>query len=536
MQIQFNSHPSTPHSQEKPLIVAQAEALFKGCNACGIHYVPYSEILEKLKKIETPEKREQVVRLIIDLTERDLCLIDFGVLDFIIDNPESITVPTLKIVKKLFADSWEKRHLRLDWLTWISKLCGTYSLSEEQLKAFETLNVKMVEETEEKKRVISKILFGNQESIRHFAFDLANENLELYQWMRAIIKENPTLELLYQQWHPKKEEFYSAFASLNTYSQEVNKLYTPINYFPDPKKPFPNNLIPRHEPASKGMRKNTKMALQCFLDAKFDSNQAFAPFQHSLEFTLNKNDYKVSDSGMISKNDQEAVQLIFNEIGIINKKMLSSILSGHRWEAITENVGKPIVHIPDDYWSNWEDVDVGMYKDFHLMLCQVVKSIKEFSRGSVSILDFGGGTGSLANTILNQVGVKDYILLEKNEKEIRKAKEILGDRASVVPTDIVQDSILYCDAAKTLPLEANSIDVAIGSGILTHHVLKNREDALIALKKICSLIKPYGFILLTGATDSYISGKDLEAEGFEIISTSLPNSIKQFYIASKIEQ
>lgn len=158
------------------------------------------------------------------------------------------------------------------------------------------------------------------------------------------------------------------------------------------------------------------------------------------------------------------------------------------------------------------------------------------------ILELGGGDGRLAKIILrNYKKEAAYTLLEYNDKALSEAKENLkkplkNQIAQVVKTDIVEDSIFYLDENKTEPIQEETVDIVLGSGILTVVSLKDKDAALSVLQKVYRYLKPDGYLVLSGHAYSFLNSKDFIDTGFEVINTSLPKFHREFYVVKKLNK
>lgn len=524
--------------------------------------LPSFIILERLAKIPTIEKRAQVIGHIMELYELGVPgAEEEDVLDFLIANPENRINPTLRIAKSLFFSFKNKeknsaflagdyRNLEpylitevncIYGLRCISRIRGIETLSEEQFTLFENLKVtEELDQEDEEKRFICKLLFSGLEWISLQGFDLASDNYLLFIWMYKVIKEckDEALQTQLQAWmkeHSKEINFFQTCNKLDALNRSVYTDNCSLSYLTRPDQPFPKQLVAVHPNNIKpAWRKNSKQILKCFLDAKFNSNLveniSTIPHESQSIFELKNDKYRVlQDSGKLIKNDEKQVTLHRKEWVLMKNALFSCIFKGNRFEIVKvqnkcEQYWMPQHEIA--YWNEWEvSENLEYYNDSDQMICNAVELIlKQIENSTPVILDVGGGSGRLAEKLL-VLSPMNYTLLEKNEVEIGKAKEILGDRAAVVPTDIVLDP--FC-------VEPGSVDIVIASGILTHTVLKDRIEALIALEKVCSSVKPGGFIILTGLSAPFITADDFTMRGFEVINKTIPLKSKQFYIARKV--
>lgn len=525
-------------------------------------FLPSFVVLERLAKIPTMEKRAQVISHIMELYELGIPgAEEEDVLDFLIATPENTINPTLRIAKSLFFSFKNKEkngaflagdykdldpHLCfegecIEGLRCISRIRDIETLCEEQFALFDALKgSEKLDEKDLEKRFISTLLFSGQDWIRLHAFDLASDNYQLFVWMYRVIMEckDEALRTQFQGWmkeHSNETKFFQTCSKLNALNQTVDTDKYSLTYLTRPDQPFPKQLVAVHpKNINPAWRKNSKQILKCFLDAKFNlslvENISTIPHESQSIFELKNDKYRVlQDSKKLIKNDEKQVTLHRKEWALMNNALFSCTFKGNRFEIVKvqnkcEQYWRPQHEIA--YWNEWEvSENLKYYNDSDQMICNAVELIlKQIENSTPVILDVGGGSGRLAEKLL-VLSPMNYILLEKNEVEIGKAQEILGDRAAVVPTDIVLDP--FC-------VEPGSVDIVIASGILTHTVLKDRNEALIALEKVCSSVKPGGFIILTGLSAPFITADDFTMRGFEVINKTIPLKSKQFYIARKV--
>lgn len=534
---------------------------YDGCS----YNLPSMQILKKMARIPTPQKRTEVVLKFRELVQLNICdAKKADVLNFLIRTPDPILGPVLRVAKgayfNKFGDSnnFEEYSYCALGLQAVSKIEGIDTLSEEQLQAFENLEVLREYDEydceDDVQSFLYKILFGNQESIRHLAFGLVKKDSERFYWMKQLIESSGSVALQTLFENSNAVHYFQSIEKLKLINDTLISNSGSI-YIQNMEKPFPKNLVAKHSPETIAERKIAKKTIKIFLDYKFNSDcilkHTILDSQTLFAFELKKDKYRIlTGERIIIKNEINAIELDEFEASVveillpdkkmaltyvINPKLLHHTISGSKIEKVNTNT--EIKFECDNFWDDWENYghNSKIYKEIDMAIFQVVTTILE-SLGKnfcPTILDVGGGSGRLANSIL-QSGSFDYILLEKNLNAIEKAEKTLGNKASIISTDIVKEPVYYRNKAKTLFIEQNSVDIAIGSGILAKGVLKDKNDALIVLKKISFYLKNKGFLILTGLTPSYITSSDLQVEGFEVINKSIPQSFRQFYIAQKV--
>jgi ubiquinone/menaquinone biosynthesis C-methylase UbiE len=542
--------------------------------------------LEKMAPL-TSAKRAQVIKMLTELFEQGVPGANqIALLDFLIHTPENKLFPIIDIAKKVFF-TFEDKEMNKEILLGIyknpnnffgnvvndhahcvleclAKIRGIENFSQDQLIAFENIQTEKLKGYDERKKIIYKILFGNQRSIQHCVFDIPGQDYELFLWMERLIENSEDLDLQtrFEYWMHENEAlvlFYNSYNVLLLAYNKIRKLSSQknfVNYVTREEKPFPKKLKASHTLQNKACVKNFKFAAKYFLDCKFNApevkNVKSVPEGNYSVFYLKNAEniydkYRVKENEpFVIKNDEKLINLNWNDSQLINRSALEFYLSGNRYETIKDyrdgfflSQQKDTDPLPNEYWSYWlqgdENLNIYQNQIYPIISKAAITILQELPENSTLpvILDVGAGTGHLACSILNGYQKPlNYIMLEKNEDEIKIATNNVPS-ASVVSTDIVEDPLYYQDAAKTKPLEFNSVDIVLASGVLTRQVLKDKEDSLKALKKIYSYIKPDGFIILSGKQHSYISASDLMDAGFEVLNMSLPQSSTQFYIARK---
>lgn len=539
------------YNDELQEIMEQAKMLLKiemKVNDDGDYFpLTNKEAIRILEGIPQKQRRQAIAH-VLDLVEQGLpAAADTCVLKFFANTPEDLVNTILRVGKGAFFDKSFKVPFIFIFI-YLEQICTKNTFSEEQLIAFGNLKASKIEECGLKERFIYKVLFGGQDCLRNFAFEQMRGNESLFQFVKKSVLDTP-LQTHFEQWllkHPevekefqKDEEYRISHREYNQTWSQLKKLNFQIqnersqhkyqSFFQNAEKPFPKNLILRHPRSTKEARGDAKKTVQKFLDILLENGKNVEMTSNHSVFKLNKDNYRVSlDSNVMTliKNDGKGVALDHSESDALNYWLLAYTLNGNRLERA--EVETSLDKMPNDYWHMWESAseNMGTYQyEIDPMICSTVQKIflSKFWLDDPVILDVGGGRGRLAESLTKLARFR-YILLEKNQAELNQAKETLGARAKVHETDILNDPF---------PVSQATVDIAIASGVLAHLVLKDKEEALIALKKVCAAVKPRGFILLTGKTSSFITAKDFIEEGFDVINTSLPRSHRHFYIARK---
>lgn len=311
-------------------------------------------------------------------------------------------------------------------------------------------------------------------------------------------------------------------------------------------------LVARQPSSTRQERQQHKEKIRKFLNIRFSTavpEETFVPEAKTsstftkITFSLKTpsgdlQTYTIYNLGckIICVNDQQkAVKFTTSEIlDLFIPEMLSKIFKGDRIEYYNypEFSSNPDFkrHEPDEFWDRWEQKSPSSWEIYKQIIHPAMASaaIQILNLIAVSlrpvVLELGGGCGSLAHKIIDGFGKElEYTLLEYNDRQIIKARNLLGAKACIVKSDIVADEIYY----------EKSVDFALASGVLTSVVLKDKAAAAKVLKKIVAVLKPDGYLLLSGHGDSFFEASDFEESGFKVINTSLPGLQLYFYILQK---
>lgn len=224
---------------------------------------------------------------------------------------------------------------------------------------------------------------------------------------------------------------------------------------------------------------------------------------------------------------------------------LGLLLKGNRHEEILHHPKSRA--LSSDFWDHWWKVDGNNsgdiardYIDFiHPMIFQpVLKILNSLVEPKTTpiIMEIGGGLGILAKEILEQHRQNvNYILLERNRPSLETARKNLNQfsRVTIIETDLVHDQAYYCDPTKSTEIPTNSVDIVLGSGILTYQVLDNKQEALTVLVKVHCYLKAGGYLILAGCAHSRVDAEDLTRTGFHVINKTCATTGRQLYIAQK---
>jgi len=217
-----------------------------------------------------------------------------------------------------------------------------------------------------------------------------------------------------------------------------------------------------------------------------------------------------------------------NYDGIHHDSHAPLLVRGDKFEFIrTES--KPELVIED--WSRWESEMVtaaSAYEDkIHPLYAQYVAHIITNIGKPVQILDLGGGSGRLAELILNksQEQIQHYSLLEFNEDLCRTATGRLKDKDKVV--------IRQADArSPQVYKDYDGVNIILTCGLLTEQVLCY-DDQLVVLDHISKIAKPGTWVIIGGLAKTFITERDLNKRNWRALNLTDPDRLFPFQIAIK---
>lgn len=183
-----------------------------------------------------------------------------------------------------------------------------------------------------------------------------------------------------------------------------------------------------------------------------------------------------------------------------------------------------------DYWNHWGN-HLQAYRCYreilHPVLRQVVFELiirHQLPEGSV-VVELGGGDGELAYELCALMpDWLNYTLLEYNDTLRHQASARLGSRAKAIPFDLVEDRFFFNN---------NSVNLIVGSGILTFEVLPPKVKDSDLLKRLYDLLLPGGWLLLTGFAVPLFGKREFAAAGFTVLNCSLPTYDRHLFILQK---
>ncbi len=172
----------------------------------------------------------------------------------------------------------------------------------------------------------------------------------------------------------------------------------------------------------------------------------------------------------------------------------------------------------DKDWDDWEKAvrpEVTAYYEGFCHPTIIRRAIMHLPQNAV-IVEICGGSGKMAKQLLDTAAkaektIASYIFIERNAKLLQEAQVLLSlnPKVKTIPLDLSLHSI---------PLEKESVDIAIGSGALSHVVLKNRFIALNILDDLTTVLKVHGLLILGEYMDSFLCSRDFEERGLKSIS------------------
>jgi hypothetical protein len=255
---------------------------------------------------------------------------------------------------------------------------------------------------------------------------------------------------------------------------------------------------------------------------------------------------------LLSERAASSIQALFNSgiaTAVSNNAqgvVAASLVDGHQYEIIQN---PDSYQLPAEHWAEWEDrgmargavIDpvaqeaVRQYRNvIHPTIWEYVNDLilrypfVPRSDGRVRILEVGGGTGCLAEMIINSNfrQIEQYLILENNQKEVSEAKRRLSKCKNPKIAVVEQRDATVGDS-----FQQTNPNIIIASGLLTHFVLPDRQTALRVLDHLTRIAPPGCYLLIAGHAPSYICSDDLIARGWEVRNTYSPSSGIPFYVA-----
>lgn len=221
---------------------------------------------------------------------------------------------------------------------------------------------------------------------------------------------------------------------------------------------------------------------------------------------------------------------------IFDLTVLGTVFKGNKFEFVhrqyTEQ--KVIRHASNSFWNDWNVRYPEAYKDYEEIIYPNLRDFVLHLMGKndvENVLEVCGGKGVLAKMIIDKsTKPLKYTLLDYNAVSISDAKKNLqnipeSSHASVILADILED---FPDT-----IAEASQDVVLGSGALTYIVIKDKSAGFKILNKLLFVLKPGGYILLSGHAESVLTKSDFESVGLSVLNTYLAGEEFQFYVLQK---
>ena len=131
------------------------------------------------------------------------------------------------------------------------------------------------------------------------------------------------------------------------------------------------------------------------------------------------------------------------------------------------------------YMQSVDDLDIGRYFEYDSDALNLFKSWLPFLNKTNRVLEVGSGSGYFTNILLNLFPKIELTCLEPDDEFVKSLKGKFGDRITIVQEEIEQNS-----------LDDETFDVAI-----THIVIHNLSDPIIALNQMKRVTKKGGKVV-----------------------------------------
>ena len=204
--------------------------------------------------------------------------------------------------------------------------------------------------------------------------------------------------------------------------------------------------------------------------------------------------------------------------------------------------------IPTEFWDVWESVmseEVMHYKT--IIYPQIIYTIQKICKlnplVNLDILDLGGGSGNLAETILEERTlsnlIRKIIVIDSSKKLIEKAQI----KAINYPDKLIPKHISIEEVSKQLYNSSEyvqSAHIIILCGVVAHQVL-SRKVGLDIVAKCQSILRENGILIVASLSPALINSVEYQEMGYNVLNKSfsflLPSclSVKtnDFYILQK---
>lgn len=381
----------------------------------------------------------------------------------------------------------------------------------------------------------------------------------------SVVKNQELKPIVFQDTQKIEDDMGNELYNIlfaNSLSFQVEK----EKYTPNTNKEGNKRLISRCTFVNKEVRKAIKTGMRNYLCARFifrgkplnsqmlfeksdfyqkrkfsiknGNNDEFDSYEIITEIIYDEKSSKSIDcERFIIKNGREYINMNAKEKEIFAKDVIISLFNGSRLEIFKYPCvldGKPL-----EYWNDWwikETSQITHYRDiiYPLMSSAVLNVLElldkqNMTKSPLMIMEIAGGNGELAEIILANAQYPEnshYVFLELNEPSLEEAKIKLQkfSNVEICQTDLVNDKAY----GTVLPY---SVDLILGSGILTRCVLDNKQDAETILKKVYHYLKSEGYLILAGHAEMLLSANDFKKAGFNVINCTANGG--QFYILQK---
>jgi hypothetical protein len=177
------------------------------------------------------------------------------------------------------------------------------------------------------------------------------------------------------------------------------------------------------------------------------------------------------------------------------------------------------------FWNAWKCHCFSADHYRHLIYPAVLTLLRDILSPHSRIAEICGGDGELASRIYAaHPSTEDYLLFDQNDKSLDQAAAYLAryPRAQLQKRDLTRRFTLS---------DPQSYDLLLGVGALTHSVFGSKKEALKVLDNTLPLLKPGGYLVLTGDCPSWIHSDDLLYRGLSLTNTWCPQIGKHFYVA-----
>lgn len=175
------------------------------------------------------------------------------------------------------------------------------------------------------------------------------------------------------------------------------------------------------------------------------------------------------------------------------------------------------------FWDVWERELPNEVKHYETIIYpQIIDTLQKIytlnPHQKLDIIDLGGGSGKLADTILKKLPqqVRQVVVIDSSAPLIGLAKK----RAKKHSRKLVARCIGVEEISEKLyasPQYKQSADVAILCGVVAHQVL-NKKAALDIIEKCKSILRENGMIIATSLSAALINSTEYEQMGYHVLN------------------